>query len=69
MPIEQIEFGTLPASLAERILRRAGAEVKTYDGGQNDIYDDLRIGRTDAVLLDDPITLYYGAVDPALGAA
>jgi len=58
--------GTLPASLAQRILERAGAEVKTYEGGQNDIYDDLRIGRTDAVLLDDPITVYYGAVDPAL---
>jgi polar amino acid transport system substrate-binding protein len=60
------KVGTLPSSLAERILKRAGAEVKTYDGGQNDIYDDLRIGRTDAVLLDDPITRYYGAVDPAL---
>lgn len=58
--------GTLPGSLAARILERAGAEVKTYDGGQNDIYDDLRIGRTDAVLLDDPITRYYGAIDPAL---
>ena len=58
--------GTLPSSLAERILRRAGAEVKTYDGGQNDIFDDLRIGRTDAVLMDDPVTLYYGAIDPAL---
>jgi polar amino acid transport system substrate-binding protein len=58
--------GTLPSSLAERILRRAGAELKTYDGGQNDIFDDLRIGRTDAVLLDDPVTLYYGTIDPAL---
>ncbi len=58
--------GTLPSSLAERILRRAGADVKTYDGGQNDIFDDLRIGRTDAVLMDDPVTLYYGAIDPAL---
>jgi polar amino acid transport system substrate-binding protein len=58
--------GTLPSSLAERILRRAGADVKTYDGGQNDIFDDLRLGRTDAVLMDDPVTLYYGAVDPAL---
>src|SRR5215468_1317738 len=58
--------GTLPSSLAERILRRAGAEVKTYDGGQNDIFDDLRIGRTDAVLMDDPVALYYGAIDPAL---
>jgi len=55
------KVGTLPASLAERILVRAGAEVKTYDGGQNDIFDDLRIGRTDAVLMDDPVTLYYGA--------
>jgi polar amino acid transport system substrate-binding protein len=58
--------GTLPSSLAERVLRRAGADVKTYDGGQNDIFDDLRIGRTDAALLDDPVTLYYGAIDPAL---
>jgi len=58
--------GTLPGSLAERILVRAGAVVKTYDGGQNDIYDDLRIGRTDAVLLDDPITRYYGAIEPSL---
>jgi polar amino acid transport system substrate-binding protein len=59
------KVGTLPGSLAERILKRAGAEVKTYDGGQNDIFDDLKIGRTDAVLLDDPITRYYGAIDPA----
>ncbi len=58
--------GTLPASLAERILRRAGADVRTYDGGQNDIYEDLRLGRTDAVLLDGPISLYYGDVEPAL---
>lgn len=60
------KVGTLAGSLAERILKRAGAEVKTYEGGQNDIYDDLRIGRTDAALVDDPITLYYGAVEPAL---
>ena len=59
------KVGTLPGSLAERILKRAGAEVKTYDGGQNDIFEDLKIGRTDAVLLDDPITRYYGSIDPA----
>ena len=58
--------GTLPGSLAERILIRAGAEVKTYDGGQNEIYDDLRIGRTAAVLLDEPIARYYGAIEPSL---
>lgn len=58
--------GTLPGSLAQRILERAGALVRTYDGGQNDIYDDLRLGRTDAVLLDEPIARYYGDVQPEL---
>ncbi len=60
--------GTLPGSLAERILRRAGAEVRTYDGGQNEIYADLLLGRTDAVLLDAPISLYYGEIEPGLEA-
>jgi polar amino acid transport system substrate-binding protein len=58
--------GTLPGSAAERILRAAGAEVATYDGGQDDVYRDLRLGRTDAVLLDEPVAAYFGAVDPAL---
>jgi polar amino acid transport system substrate-binding protein len=58
--------GTLPGSLAERILQRAGADVRTYDGGQDDIYNDLVLKRTDAVLLDDPITKYYGAIEPSL---
>ena len=59
-------IGTLPGSLAERILGRLGAEVKTYDGGQNDIFDDLRLGRTDGALVDDPIARYYGAIEPSL---
>lgn len=59
-------IGTLPGSLAERILERAGAEVLTYDGGQDDIYKDLLLKRTDGVLLDDPITQYYGAIEPEL---
>jgi len=58
--------GTLPGSLAERMLGRAGAVVRTYDGGQNEIYADLALGRTDAVLLDGPISRYYGDVDPDL---
>lgn len=58
--------GTLPGSLAQRMLERAGAEVRTYDGGQNDVYDDLRLGRTDAVLLDEPIARYYGDIQPEL---
>src|SRR5262249_13615885 len=50
----------LPGTLAERMLRAAGADVRTYDGGQEDPYRDLALGRTDAVLLDAPIALYYG---------
>ena len=52
--------GTLPGTLAERMLRAAGADVRTYDGGQEDPYRDLALGRTDAVLLDAPVALYYG---------
>jgi polar amino acid transport system substrate-binding protein len=52
--------GTLPGTLAERMLRAAGADVRTYEGGQEDPYRDLALGRTDAVLLDAPIALYYG---------
>jgi polar amino acid transport system substrate-binding protein len=52
--------GTLPGTLAERMLREAGADVRTYDGGQEDPYRDLEFGRTDAVLLDAPVALYYG---------
>jgi polar amino acid transport system substrate-binding protein len=58
--------GTLPSSAAERILREAGAEVATYEGGQDDVYNDLRLGRTDAVLLDETVSTYFGAVDPRL---
>src|SRR6516165_11911200 len=47
--------GTLPGTLAERMLRAAGAVVSTYDGGQEDPYRDLALGRTDAVLLDAPV--------------
>jgi polar amino acid transport system substrate-binding protein len=60
------KVGTLPGSLAQRTLERAGAVVRTYDGGQNDIYEDLRLGRIDAVLLDEPIARYYGDIQPDL---
>jgi polar amino acid transport system substrate-binding protein len=58
--------GTLPSSLAEQIAKRAGAEVRTYDSGQDAIYADLKLGRTDAVLLDEPVTRYYGEIEPDL---
>lgn len=52
--------GTLPGTVAERMLRAVGAEVRTYDGGQEDPYRDLELGRIDAVLLEAPVSLYYG---------
>lgn len=55
--------GTLPGSMAERILKNAGADVRTYEGGQGEIYDDLKVGRTEAVLLDEPVARYYGDVE------
>jgi len=58
--------GTLPSSLAEQIAKRAGAEVLTYENGQDAIYADLKLGRTDAVLLDEPVTRYYGEIEPNL---
>ncbi len=58
--------GTLPNSLAARVLERAGAQVRTYDGGQNEIYEDLRLGRTDAVLLDAPVAHYYADLEESL---
>ncbi len=61
--LEQLKgrlVGTLPGSLAERIAAGAGADVKTYEGGQDEIYEDLKLKRTDAVLLDGPVSIYYG---------
>lgn len=63
LQLKDRRVGTLPGSLAERIATGAGAEVKTYEGGQDEIYTDLRLGRTDAVLLDAPVALYYGFDD------
>lgn len=59
-------IGTLSGTAAERIIVRRGGEPRTYDGGQNQIYKDLRDGRTDGVLLDEPITKFYGDIDPEL---
>ncbi len=58
------KVGTLPGSMAARIAERAGADVRTYDGGQDEIYADLKLGRLDAVLLDEPVAHYYGDLEP-----
>ncbi len=58
--------GTLKASLAQRILEREGGmEIRSYEN-QNNAYDDLAIGRLDAVLMDWPIAVYYAKPNPKL---
>ena len=58
--------GTLQASLAERLLQaEGGVSIRTYEDEIN-AYQDLILGRIDAVLLDYPIALYYAAPNPQL---
>jgi len=56
--------GTLKSSLAERILRDVdGIIVKTYESEANS-YADMRVNRIDAVLIDQPVALYYASWNP-----
>jgi polar amino acid transport system substrate-binding protein len=63
--------GTLKASLAQRILEQASREpgkrieIRSYEN-QNNAYDDLAIGRLQAVLMDWPIAVYYAKPNPKL---
>jgi polar amino acid transport system substrate-binding protein len=63
--------GTLKASLAQRMLedenRQRGArmDIRSYEN-QNNAYDDLANGRLRAVLMDEPIAVYYSAPNPKL---
>lgn len=57
--------GTLGETAAERLLDARGARKRIYEG-QVEPYRDLALGRTDAVLLDRPIALYYAERDAAL---
>lgn len=54
------KVGTLTGSLAQRLLseQEFPLEIKTY-GEEVHVYNDLAFGRLDAVLLDEPIALYY----------
>ncbi len=57
--------GTLKGALAERLLAETdGVVVVGYDT-QTMLYDDLALGRVDAVLMDHPAAVYYG-IDPRL---
>lgn len=57
--------GTLGDTAAERLLDRQGITKKVYSD-QVSPYQDLKLGRIDAVLLDLPIAVYYALPDKAL---
>jgi polar amino acid transport system substrate-binding protein len=52
--------GTLDQTGAYDLLKAAGADIRTYDEEIN-AYNDCARGRLEAVLLDYPIAMYYGA--------
>lgn len=56
--------GTLGGTLAERILNDiGGVDVRTY-GSEANSYGDLKNGRIDGVLIDQPVALYYASWRP-----
>ena len=60
------KVGTLSGTVAQDILvKMGGVDVKIY-AGQVEPYEDLAIGRLDAVLLDLPIAAYYAKPNPKL---
>lgn len=60
------KVGTLSGTVAQDILNAlGGVDVKIYSG-QVEPYEDLAIGRLDAVLLDLPIAAYYAKPNPKL---
>lgn len=60
------KVGTLSGTVAQDILMKMGdVDVKIY-AGQVEPYEDLAIGRLDAVLLDLPIAAYYAKPNPRL---
>lgn len=58
--LKGLRVGTLDASLAQKILNQQTFPITTigYDEEVH-CYGDLALGRIDAVLLDEPIALYY----------
>ena len=58
-------IGTLEETAASRLLERMGIASKLYEG-QVEPYQDCAFGRTDAVLLDLPIAVYYAKDNPKL---
>lgn len=60
------KVGTLSGSVAQEILQKIPRiDIRVYTG-QAEPYEDLAIGRIDAVLMDSPIAAWYAKPNPAL---
>jgi len=58
-------IGTLANSAGSRLLGSLGCNVKAYEDPPN-AYQDLALGRIDAVMMDRPIAVFYAHNDPLL---
>ncbi len=59
------KVGTLAGAVAHDMLKQIGnVDVRSYSAAWP--YEDLALGRLDAVFLDTPITVYYGKPDTRL---
>lgn len=59
------KVGTLAGAVAHEMLQKiGGVEIRSYSAAWP--YEDLALGRLDAVFLDTPIAAYYGKPDPRL---
>jgi polar amino acid transport system permease protein/polar amino acid transport system substrate-binding protein len=59
------KVGTLAGAVAHDMLQKiGGVDIRSYSAAWP--YEDLALGRLDAVLLDTPIAAYYGKPDPRL---
>ena len=57
--------GTLAGAVAHDMLKKiGGVDIRSYSAAWP--YEDLALGRLDAVFLDTPIAAYYGKPDPRL---
>ena len=57
--------GTLAGAVAHDMLKKiGGVDIRSYSAAWP--YEDLALGRIDAVFLDTPITVYYGMPDKRL---
>ncbi len=57
--------GTLAGAVAHDMLKKiGGVDIRSYSAAWP--YEDLALGRLDAVFLDTPITVYYGKPDKRL---